>query len=214
MKIHCGRRAGARLTWNLSWQNYVTFRFGDVYGERCGILKTGDRMKARSLQMFQSVSPAMRISFLVALIFIGACAGQSALAQGTRQIYSDTADPHSDIAHALADARMQHKRVIVDFGGNWCGDCKVLDIYFHQQPNLSLLDNNFVLAHVNIGHYDKNLDIVEKYQIPIHNGVPLLMVLNGQGKVLFIQNHKEFEKMQMVTPASVTEFLNQWKPKR
>jgi thiol:disulfide interchange protein len=138
---------------------------------------------------------------------------ESALAQGPRQIYSDTADPHADIAQALKTALREHKRVIVDFGGNWCGDCQVLDIYFHQQPNLSLLEKNFVLVHVNIGHYDKNNDVIEKYGIPIHNGVPLLMVLNAHGQVLLIQKHKEFEKMQIVTPQSVMEFLNQWKPK-
>jgi len=136
-----------------------------------------------------------------------------ALAQG-RILYSDSADAHADIAQALHSAMQQHKRVIVDFGGNWCGDCQVLDIYFHQPPNLEILEKNFELVHVNIGHYDKNLDVVEKYDVPIKHGVPLLMVLDAHGRVLYIQRDRQFEKMQMVTPASVTEFLNQWKPKR
>lgn len=33
-----------------------------------------------------------------------------------RIIYSDTADAHKDIAQALAQARREHKRVILDFG--------------------------------------------------------------------------------------------------
>jgi thioredoxin 1 len=136
-----------------------------------------------------------------------------ALAQG-RILYSDSADAHADIAQALHSAMQEHKRVIVDFGGNWCADCQVLDIYFHQQPNLAILEKNFELVHVNIGHYDKNLDVVEKYDVPIKHGVPLLMVLDAHGRVLYIQRDRQFEKMQMVTPASVTEFLNQWKPKR
>lgn len=140
-------------------------------------------------------------------------AGASALAQG-RMIYSDTANAHADIAQALHTAALQHKHVIVDFGGNWCGDCIVLDIYFHQPQNLPILEQNYTLVHVNIGHYDQNLDIAEKYNIPLKHGVPLLMVLDAHGRVLFIQNNREFEKMQYVTPASVTEFLNQWKPKR
>jgi thiol:disulfide interchange protein len=148
------------------------------------------------------------------LAVLAAISCGTALAQGARHIYSETANAHYDIASALKKARAEHKRVILDFGGNWCGDCQVLDIYLHQQPNLALLEKNFVLVNINISsQYDTNLDIIDKYEIPIHNGVPLLMVLNAQGTVLYMQKHKEFEKMQAVTPESVTEFLNQWKPR-
>src|SRR5690348_11564264 len=65
-----------------------------------------------------------------------------------KHIYSDAADPQADIASGLAQAKQEHKRVILDFGGDWCGDCQVLDIYFHQPPNSDLLEKNFVLVHV------------------------------------------------------------------
>jgi thioredoxin 1 len=155
---------------------------------------------------------AVRRSWII-LVGALALAAVSALAQG-RIIYSDTADAHADIAQALHTAASEHKRVILDFGGNWCGDCQVLDIYMHQQPNLPILDDNFVLVHVNIGHYDRNTDLAARYGAPLKNGVPLLVVLDARGRVLLVQKNKEFEKMAMVTPASVTEFLNQWKPKR
>ena len=130
----------------------------------------------------------------------------------SRVIYSDTADANHDIAQALVTAQHEHKRVILDFGGNWCGDCQVLDIYMHQPPNLDLLDNNFVLVHVNIGHYDKNTELAEKYQIPLKKGVPGLAVLDAHGKILYSQKNGEFEAMRKMDPASVTEFLNKWKP--
>src|SRR5271166_3679533 len=93
---------------------------------------------------------------LTAVVF--ALAGISALAQA-RVIYSATADAHADIAQATSTALKAHKRIILDFGGNWCGDCQVLDIYFHQPPNLALLEDNFVLVHVDIGHMDKNTEV-------------------------------------------------------
>jgi thiol:disulfide interchange protein len=142
-----------------------------------------------------------------------AIAGLVASAQ-SRIIYSDTADAHHDIAQALVTAQHEHKRVILDFGGNWCGDCQVLDIYLHQQPNLDLLDNNFVLVHVNIGRYDMNTDLAEKYQVPLKKGVPGLAVLDAHGKLLYSQKNGEFEAMRKMDPASVTEFLNKWKPAR
>jgi len=128
-----------------------------------------------------------------------------------KHIYSETADPKADIAAALAQARREHKRVILDFGGDWCGDCQVLDIYFHQPPNADLLDKNFVLAHVWIGHMDKNIDVAAKYGVPIQRGVPALAVLAPNGKVLFAQSTGQFAAMRDMEPASVTEFLEKWK---
>jgi thiol:disulfide interchange protein len=129
----------------------------------------------------------------------------------TRHIYSETADPKADIAAALVQAKREHKRVLIDFGGDWCGDCQVLDIYFRQPPNAELLANNFVLVHVWIGHIDTNLDIPAKYGLPINRGVPALAVLSPDGKVVYAQQTGEFNDMRHMESASVTEFLNKWK---
>jgi thiol:disulfide interchange protein len=128
-----------------------------------------------------------------------------------KHIYSETADPQADIAAGLAKAKQEHKRVILDFGGDWCGDCQVLDIYFHQQPNLDLLEKNFVLVHVWIGHMDRNLDLAAKYGVPIHNGVPALAVLSPEGNVLFAQSTGQFRDMRHMESQSVTDFLQKWK---
>ncbi len=130
---------------------------------------------------------------------------------GKKHLYSETSDPHADIAAGLKQARREHKRVIVDFGGDWCGDCQVLDIYFHQAPNEALLTKNFVVVHVWIGHIDTNLDIPEGYGINIHKGVPALAVLDAQGKVLYAQKTGEFENMRNMSAQSVTDFLTKWK---
>ena len=128
-----------------------------------------------------------------------------------KHLYSDTADPKVDIADALQQARRDNKRVILDFGGDWCGDCQVLDIYFHQAPNAELVDKNFIVVHVNIGRFDRNVDVAEKYKVPIKKGVPALAVLDSHGKLLYSQQNKEFEDMRNMQPESVTEFLNKWK---
>src|ERR1017187_3348039 len=129
----------------------------------------------------------------------------------SKHIYSETADPKADIAAAMAQAKREHKRVILDFGGDWCGDCQVLDICFHKAPNSDLLAKKFVLVHVWIGHLDKNIDAAAKYGVPINKGVPALVVLAPDGKVLYSQATGEFADMRHMDPASVSEFLNKWK---
>jgi thioredoxin 1 len=131
-----------------------------------------------------------------------------------RDIYPDPAEANSDLAAALKTAAASHKRVIIDFGGNWCGDCQVLDIYFHNPQNRPILESNYVLVHVNIGHMDANVDIAEKYGVPLSKGVPALAVLNDHGKLLYSQKSGEFEAMRRMEANSVTNFLVQWKPTR
>ena len=126
-------------------------------------------------------------------------------------IYPDVGVAKTDIQAALAKARREHKRVILDFGGDWCPDCQVLNIYFHQSPNAELLEKNFVLVDVNIGHEDANLDVAKNYGVPMPHGVPALVVVGGNGKVLYSQN-KEFSDMRHMEAQSVTDFLNKWKP--
>src|SRR5258707_857570 len=133
------------------------------------------------------------------------------IAKPNKNLYSETADPKADIAAALVRARREHKRIILDFGGDWCGDCQVLDIYFHQPPNVELVDKNFLIVHIDIGRFDKNLDIPEKYNIPLKKGVPALVVLDSDGKLLYSQQAAEFGDMRYMYPTSVTDFLNRWK---
>src|SRR6516164_6559428 len=78
-----------------------------------------------------------------------------------KHLYDATADPKADIAAALKKARAEKKRVILDFGGDWCGDCQVLDIYMNQSANTELLDKHFVVVHVDIGRMDHNVDVAE-----------------------------------------------------
>ncbi|MFP5227981.1 MAG: thioredoxin family protein [Acidobacteriota bacterium] len=147
------------------------------------------------------------VLFLLTGLFCVPAYGQFA----PRRIFNENADAHAQIREALATAAREHKRVILDFGGNWCGDCQVLDIYLHRTPNEALLDRNYVLVDIDIGEYDKNLDVAQKYGIPLKLGVPALAVLDAHGRLLYSQRNGEFEKMARMTPESVTAFLEKWK---
>lgn len=131
-----------------------------------------------------------------------------------RVIYPPPQQAKADIAAALKTAAATHKRVLLDFGGNWCGDCQVLDIYFHNTQNLPILKANFVLVDVNVGMLDANVDLAEKYGVPLNKGVPALVVLSSTGKLLYSQRDGEFEAMRRMQSSAVTQFLVQWRPQR
>jgi thiol:disulfide interchange protein len=143
---------------------------------------------------------------LICLIMAGSPA-RSALPD----IYPPPEQASADLAAALKSAAASHKRVILDFGGNWCTDCHVLDLYFHDAANRPLLEANYVLVHINIGQLDANVDIATRYQIPLNRGVPAIAVLNDHGKLLYSQKTGEFEAMRRMQTKSVTDFLLRWK---
>jgi len=130
------------------------------------------------------------------------------------QIYPAPEMARADLAAALKTAAAGHKRILIDFGGNWCPDCQALDLYFHDATNAPILEANFVLVHVNIGRIDANLDLAKQYGIPLEKGVPALAVLSEDGKLLYSQKSGEFEAMRRMQSSAVTEFLNHWKPER
>jgi thiol:disulfide interchange protein len=149
---------------------------------------------------------------LAALLALAACKAPPTATQ--HAIYPDPAQAKADLAAALQTAAQTHKRILLDFGGNWCADCQVLDLYFHDAKNRPLLEANFVLVHVNIGHLDANLDLAEKYEVPLRRGVPALAVLSEDGNLLYSQKGGEFEAMRRMESSTVTGFLVQWKPER
>ena len=151
--------------------------------------------------------PVLAAAVVAALALAAATARPS-----SREIYPDPSQAKADLAAGLKTAAQSNKRVIVDFGGNWCGDCQVLDIYFHNPQNRPILESNYVLVHINIGRMDENLDIAEHFGIPVTLGVPALAVLSPNGKILYGQRGGEFSHMGKMESSAVTRFLVQWRP--
>ena len=134
------------------------------------------------------------------------------LVHAAATIYPDVSKAAADVDAALKEAAKEKKRVIVDFGGNWCGDCIVLDKHFQAGENAALLKKHYVLVHVNVGEkgITDNFPIAERYGIPLKKGVPALAVLDSDGKLVFSQKQGEFESMRKMDPASVADFLRKW----
>jgi thiol:disulfide interchange protein len=142
-----------------------------------------------------------------------AIAATPLFAHAAEPIYPEVARANADIEAALKDAAQTHRRVLVDFGGDWCTDCRILDINFRKPENAALLKESYVLVHVNVGAkgIDTNLDVGERYGIPLKKGVPALAVLESDGRLVHGQKNGEFESMRSMDPQSVNDFLKKWK---
>lgn len=126
-------------------------------------------------------------------------------------IYPKNVDAKTEIRDAIARASREHKRIILVFGANWCYDCRVLDYVLHR-PNFAGLVEPFIVIHVDVGEYDKNMDLASRYKVPLDRGIPALAVLDSDGSLLYSQQQGEFNSARSMDPAALTAFLKQWKP--
>ncbi|HUL15945.1 MAG TPA: thioredoxin family protein [Terriglobales bacterium] len=131
-----------------------------------------------------------------------------------KDIYPTDANAVQEISEALKTAAKSRRRVLLVFGGNWCYDCHVLDEAFHSPEIAPTLNQNYVVVHVDIGEYNKNLDLAKKYEVPLNKGVPAIAVMEADGKLLFSQKRGEFEAARSMAPEDILAFLRKWKPER
>ncbi len=109
--------------------------------------------------------------------------------------YDEKADAKADLAAALAAAKRENRRVLIQWGGNWCPWCVVLHDRFKSNKDLAKkLLYEYDVVFVDIGKREKNLDLAAKYGADlIKNGIPFLTVLDADGKVLANQPTDPFE---------------------
>ena len=105
-------------------------------------------------------------------------------------------------------------RSLLDFGANWCPDCLVLAKLLEDKSVKPFLEANFHLVKVNIGSRDMNLDIAQEYGNPIEKGIPAVVVLEPQGRILTTTKGGELANARTATPEEILAHLKQWAPRR
>ena len=126
--------------------------------------------------------------------------------------YDASRDPVADIAAARAAALQDHKHVLLDFGANWCPDCLVLDRIYQSETVEPLLSSGYHVVTIDVGEFDRNLDISDAYGGVIEAGIPALVILDDHGNVLVTTASGEFADARTMTPAEVFAFLKKWAP--
>jgi thioredoxin 1 len=129
-----------------------------------------------------------------------------------KNIYPADADAHAEIREAEEKAAAGHKRVLLVFGANWCYDCHVLDLAFHRSDFAPVMAS-YEVVHVDLGPDEmKNADLVKEFDVPLNKGIPVLAVIESDGKLVVSQKNGEFEDARSLTPDVLLEFLNKWRP--
>jgi len=170
--------------------------------------------KMKSLPLLKTA--ALLVAAASVACWVGGCAPQSKQTHGP-DIYDTKADGEKLIADALVVAKRENKHVLAEFGANWCIWCRRLHAVLHNDPEVSpFFKQHYELVMIDVDEVDgktHNLNLIERYGDPTTNGIPGLVLLDADGKVLRVQDAGEFQHDDHYETAKLLEFLKQWAPK-
>ena len=128
-------------------------------------------------------------------------------------IYDESADGSKQIDEALALAAKGGKRVLLQFGANWCPWCHKLHALFKSDKEIAAkLKSDYVVVLIDVNK-EHNRVVDEKYGHPIQHGIPVIVILDAEGKQLTTKDSGELEEGDHHKPAKVMAFLEKWAPK-
>jgi thioredoxin-related protein len=133
-------------------------------------------------------------------------------------IYDKAADARAQVAKAVERARHDDKRILLMFGGDWCGWCHKLHELFNTNREVAqTLRNEYELVTVDLEAPNgaellkRCKEALSKDELQKGVGYPFLAVLDADGKVVTAQRTDPLEEGDHHDPKKVAEFLNKWK---
>jgi thioredoxin 1 len=132
--------------------------------------------------------------------------------QAADPIYNESADAKAEVRQALAQAATTGVPLLVIFGANWCGDCKILDMALKQGVSAPLVAKEFKVVKVNVGRFDRNVDIAQSYGVPLKNGIPAVVILSPMNQVLYVTREGELADAGNMGENGIYEFFRKVTP--
>jgi len=138
-------------------------------------------------------------------------------------VAKDSDDPTRAIADALTKAKASKRYVLLNFGADWCPECRLLAKILAEPEIATFLAANFIPVKVEVGYRvglnatEKNLETTLKYgafATPESVAIPFIVILDPDGKVLDRTNKGEWKHAPAITSDSVLQALKVWAPKR
>ncbi|MFA6116378.1 MAG: thioredoxin family protein [Sphingomonas sp.] len=126
--------------------------------------------------------------------------------------YDGQANAQAVVAAAKARARARHKLLLIDLGGNWCLDCRLLAGTMDLPQLRKFIAANYEVAIVDVGRFDKNLDIPAHYGIKDRlEGVPSVLIVDPRTDRLINQGRTAaLADARSMTPQALADWLAGW----
>lgn len=139
-----------------------------------------------------------------------------------KKVYDSKINPLEQIDNAVVKAKSEGKFVICQVGGNWCPWClKFADFIFNDTTISNVIAANFEYIHVNYSprksqgaeKLEQGKALMKRLNNAGRFGFPVLVVLDGEGKVIHIQDSGLLEEGESYNQKKVLDFFKGWTPK-
>lgn len=126
--------------------------------------------------------------------------------------YDEAANADRAVAKAKARALAHHRLLLIDLGGNWCGDCRVLAGTMALPEVKAFVAAHYEVVAVDVGRFDKNLQIPAHYGIHQRlEGVPSLLIVDPRRDRLLDGGHvAALADARHMDPQSLADWLASW----
>lgn len=168
-------------------------------------------MKARGV-----ILDTFALSGVLALtLFLSGCAtAPSDVNSAGPQIYDPQAEGEQQLAAALAEAKAQQKRVLLNLGANWCSDSQSMYRLLKNDPRISReLNVHYVLVLVDVNKrtgVDRNAALATRLGDPLTRGIPVLLILGADGTLLNTEPAERLADSDHKHPRKVLRYLQKW----
>jgi thiol:disulfide interchange protein len=157
-----------------------------------------------------AISHALSLA-VVPLLVLALVLGTAARATDLPDRFDPSRNAAADVAQALALAKANGKRVIVDVGGEWCSWCHILDRFIAGNADVrSLIEAKYVWLKVNYSKENRNAPLLAHW--PKITGYPHLFVLDASGRLLHSQDTSLLESGNGYDRRKFVDMLQRWAP--
>lgn len=136
--------------------------------------------------------------------------GDIQLAQPLPLPYDEQADANRAVTEALERARQSGRRVLVDLGGNWCGDCRVFAGILKVPQVHDFVAGHFEVVIVDVGRFTRNLDIPARFGVDKLKAAPTILIISPNGTLLNGDDIIALQDARSMTPQAVVDWLARW----
>jgi thiol-disulfide isomerase/thioredoxin len=124
--------------------------------------------------------------------------------------YDEKASAEAAVNAAFERAKKSGKRVLVDFGGNWCPDCRILAGVMDLPAVKSFVETHYEVAAVDVGYFNRNLPVVNRMGVQKLRGVPTVVIADAAGCLVNVTNSAELANVRAMTPQGIADWLARW----
>jgi thiol-disulfide isomerase/thioredoxin len=126
--------------------------------------------------------------------------------------YDEAASGAATVDKARARAKASGKLLLIDLGGNWCLDCRILAGTTELPEVKAWVKRHYELVTVDVGRFDKNLDVPARYGLKDRlKGVPSLLVVDPKtDRLLNAGNTAALADARSMNPQGLADYLAKW----